>query len=207
MKGLRFVSTLFVAAVAGCLPTLNGGSFASLSTPRSGLMSANGSNEPIVQVRDSWRSADVGVFAWDEEDAGVGLSTAVTRWGELVGGNRFGDHRLYMSPLYSQDNGGFKYATVGTRRLLRLAAKRDSYACFYGKNCSPSVSYGVRIPDDLLRANRDSLVVTFHPAVYEPWTITLRAELITAYLSRVDSVVARMKHAETAVSKAGSSIH
>ena len=54
------------------------------------------------------------------------------------------------------------------------------------------VTVSVRIPDSLLRANRDSLVVTFFPRTLDPWTITLRRELIAAYLQKVDSVVAEM---------------
>jgi len=34
--------------------------------------------------------------------------------------------------------------------------------------------------------------VTFFPSTLDPWTITLRRELITAYLQKVDSVVAEM---------------
>ena len=59
------------------------------------------------------------------------------------------------------------------------------------------VTVGVRIPDSLLRANRDSLVVTFYPRVQEPWTITLRRDLITAYLNKVDSVVAELRKTAT----------
>lgn len=59
------------------------------------------------------------------------------------------------------------------------------------------VTVGVRVPDSLLRANRDSLVVTFFPRVLDPWTITLRRELIAAYLKKVDSVVAELRKTAT----------
>ena len=52
---------------------------------------------------------------------------------------------------------------------------------------------GVRVPDSILRANQDSLVVTFFPAATEPWTITLHRDLISAYLKTVDSVVAELR--------------
>ena len=52
---------------------------------------------------------------------------------------------------------------------------------------------GVRIPDSILRATQDSLVVTFFPAAVEPWTITLHHDLISAYLRTVDSVVAEFR--------------
>jgi hypothetical protein len=99
-----------------------------------------------------------------------------------------------MTPLYAREMGGFKYAADTAWHVLRkTATQRDVYACFDGNDCSPMVTVGVRIPDALLRANRDSLVVTFFPSVLENWTITLRRELIAAYLTKVDSVVADMR--------------
>lgn len=195
MKSLRLIFATFVAGIAGCsLPVIGGGSAAAtralLTVPPDAVAVA----APVVQVREFWRSSVVSVVAWDADDAAFGLRTSVTRTGELVGGLRFGDHQLYMTPLYAQHNGGFKYATVTLRDfLLGTGAQRDPYSCFYGKDCSPMVTVGVRVPDSLLRAHRDSLVVTFYPRVQDPWTITLRRELITAYLTKVDSVVAELK--------------
>jgi hypothetical protein len=195
MNRLRLVCATFAAGVFGCsLPVIGGGSPA--ATPRLPAVApdAAGVGAPVVQVREFWRSSVVSVVAWDPDDAAFGLRTSVTRTGDLVGGLRFGDHQLYMTPLYAQYMGGFKYATVTLGDfLLGTGAQRDPYSCFYGKHCSPMVTVGVRVPDSLLRANRDSLVVTFYPRVQEPWTITLRRELITAYLNKVDSVVAELR--------------
>jgi hypothetical protein len=150
--------------------------------------------QPVVQVREYWRSSVVTVVAWDPDDPAFGLRTSVTRTGDLVGGLRLGDHQLYMTPLYARYMGGFKYAAVPPGQLLLgTGAQRDPYSCFYGKNCSPMVTVGVRVPDSLLRVNRDSLVVTFYPRVQEPWTIMLRQELIAAYLKKVDSVVVELR--------------
>ena len=200
MKGPRLVHVVLLASIAGCaLPVVRGRSSSTTylnyasSTTSTGTAAAS---PTIVQVRAYQRSALVSVLAWDPNEAAFGLSTSVTRNGELVGGQRFGDHRLYLTPLYAHDMGGFKYAAVSPGHLLRrTGALSDPYACFYGgvKKCSPSVSLGVRIPDSLLRANRDSLVVTFYPSIQEPWTITLRPDLIAPYLKMVDSVVAEMK--------------
>jgi hypothetical protein len=149
---------------------------------------------PVVQVRAFWRSSVVSIVAWDPDDPAFGLRTSVSRTGELVGGLRFGDHRLYMTPVYAHNMGGFKYAAVPVGHLLlETGSQGDPYSCFFGKECSPMVTVGVRVPDSLLRANRDSLVVTFYPQVQEPWTITLRRELIAAYLDEVDSVVAELR--------------
>jgi hypothetical protein len=202
MKSLRFVLMIFVGAVTGCaLPMFGGGSSYATRTARSLDTDTDVTAPPIVQVREFWRSATVSVVAWDKDDAAFGLRTAVTRNGTLVGGNRFGDHRLYMTPLLVQNMGGFAHAAVMPKKevLLAVGTQRDSYSCFYGKQCSPMVTLGIRIPDSLLRANRDSLVVTFFPRVREPWTITLRRELITAYLEKVDLVIADMTRTATNV--------
>jgi hypothetical protein len=149
---------------------------------------------PIVQVREYWRSAVVEIVAWDPDDAAFGLRTSVTRTGKLVGGVRIGDHRLYMTPFLARDMGGFVHAaSMEGQLLLGTGGQQDSYACYYGKRCSPMTTVGVRVPDSLLRANRDSLVVTFFPRVMEPWTLTLRRELIAAYLEKVDRVVADLR--------------
>ena len=128
------------------------------------------------------------------ERCGIGLRTSVSRSGGELIGRRLGDHSLYMDPLYARDMGGFKYASVTMREiLLGTREERDVYSCFYGKDCSPMTTVGVRIPDSILRANQDSLVVRFFPAAVEPWTITLHHDLISAYLKTVDSVVAEFR--------------
>jgi hypothetical protein len=177
--------------VAGCsLPMIGRGS----SRDEPAIAADDGAAPPIVQVRGYRGSPVVSVVAWDVDDAQFGLRTSVSRTGTLVGGVRFGDHSLYMSPLVARDMGGFVHAAVMPegQLLLGTGAQRDSYSCFYGRKCSPMVTVSVRIPDSLLRANRDSLVVTFFPRTLDPWTITLRRELIAAYLQKVDSVVAEM---------------
>jgi hypothetical protein len=55
------------------------------------------------------------------------------------------------------------------------------------------VTLGIRLPDSLLRANQEPVVVTFFPPVMTPWTLTIRRQLIDAYLAKVDSVVTDMK--------------
>lgn len=146
---------------------------------------------PVVEVREFPHSSVVSVLAWEADDAQLGLRTSVTRTGKLFGGLRAGDHQLYVSWFEARQLGGFKYATVTPGQLLLpLGTRRDPDACKYGRTCSPMLASAVRIPDSLLRAHRDSLVVTFHPYVQRDWSVTLRPELITAYLRRVDSVVA-----------------
>jgi hypothetical protein len=195
MKSLGLVSTTFAVAVAGCSPQVMG-SHPSPATPTvyAAATDTAAVAPPVVQVRGFRRSSVVSVVAWDANNAAFGLRTSVTRTGELVGGRQFGDHRLYMTPFYAHDMGGFKYAAVTRGHLLlSTGPQRDLYSCFYGNDCSPMMTVGVQVPDALLRAHRDSLVVTFFPTVREPWTITLRRDLIAAYLKKVDSVVAEMR--------------
>jgi hypothetical protein len=199
MKCLRLISTILFVGMVGCsLPMTGGRSSAVTPAVPAVETDVDGLAPPIVQVRDYWRSAIVSVVAWDADDATFGLRASVSRSGKLVGGVRFGDHRLYLTPILAHYMGGFAHAAVMPDHLLLAAGtQRDSYACFYGRNCSPMVTLGVSVPDSLLRANRDSLVVTFFPRVMEPWTLTLRRGLIAAYLAKVDSVVAEMSKPTT----------
>src|SRR5665647_204194 len=204
MKSLRLVCTILVVRVAGCsLPVIGNRSSAAnptAPTPTAQVVATDAIDlaPPIVQVRSYWRSSVVSVVAWDADDAAFGLRASVSRTGRLVGGRRFGDLLLYMTPFLARDMGGFAHAAIMPGQLLVGAGwQSDPYSCFYGRNCSPMATVGVRIPDSLLRANRDNLVVTFFPRVLEPWTITLRRELIAAYLTKVDSVIAEMRKTGT----------
>lgn len=201
MRSQRLVCTLIVARVAGCaLPMIGGRTSPVKPTAVQAVAVQPAATDtvtlapPIVQVRDFWRSSVVSVVAWDADDAFFGLRTEVSRNGTLVGGDRFGDHRLYLAPFHVWYMGGFAHATAEPGKpLLGTGWRSDPYNCFYGSRCSPMSTIGVRLPDSLLRAKRDSLVVTFLPRSRDPWTITLRRELIAAYLTKVDSVVAEMR--------------
>ncbi len=194
MPSPRLLCTLCVASVVGCsLPLVGRKPDVVKQAVEVAAADTVPLAPPIVQVRDFWRSSVVSVFAWDVEDAAFGLRAGVSRNGTIVGGGRLGDHQLYITPFYAWYMGGFVHATAEPGKpLLRTGWSSDPYACFYGSHCAPIDAVGVRVPDALLRANRDSLVVTFH-ATRNPWTITLRRELIAAFLASVDSVVAEMR--------------
>jgi hypothetical protein len=203
MKSLRLVCTAFLAGVASCsFPAIEGRSFGAAPAFTSAETDTTAAPPPVVEVRGFSHSEFVTVVASDADDAEFGLRASVNRDGVLVGGLRFGDHDLYVTPLYARAMGGFKYAsdTLG-HILLRTGTLRDNYACFYGRKCWPLITLGVRIPDSLLRNNRDSLVVRFVPEVGDQWTITMRRELIAAYLNKVDSVVADARKARTMQAK------
>ena len=193
MKILRLLGAALVVAACST-PASRGGSAVAAPAVRAAATDTSVTKPPVVQVRAFSHSSVISVVAWDANNADIGLRTSVSRSGGGLIGPRLGDHSLYMHPLYAQDMGGFKYASVSMREILvRTREERDVYSCFYGKECSPMTTVGVRVPDSILRANQDSLVVTFFPAATEPWTITLHRDLISAYLKTVDSVVAELR--------------
>jgi hypothetical protein len=195
MKILRVLGATFVVGMGACFtPATQAGPSKATPAMRAAATDTSVTKPPVVQVRAFSNSSVVSVVAWDANNAEIGLRTSVTRSGAELIGRRLGDHSLYMDPVYARGMGGFKYASVTMREiLLGTREERDVYSCFYGKECSPMTTVGVRIPDSILRANQDSLVVTFFPAAVEPWTITLHRGLISAYLKTVDSVVAELR--------------
>ncbi len=194
MRPGRLFGAMLLASVTGCaLPMFGGRSTPVKPSVQVAAADTGALVPPIVQVRDFSRSSVVSVVAWESDDARVGLRSEVSRNGTLVGGRR-GDHVLYLTPFYVWYMGGFVHAIAEPGKpLLGTGAFSDAYNCFYGRPCTPMTTVGVRLPDSLLRARRDSLVVTFLPAGRDPWTVTLRRELIAAFLTTVDSVVAQMR--------------
>src|SRR5665647_1218937 len=153
MKSLRLVCTILVVRVAGCsLPVIGNRSSAAnptAPTPTAQVVATDAIDlaPPIVQVRSYWRSSVVSVVAWDADDAAFGLRASVSRTGRLVGGRRFGDLLLYMTPFLVHDMGGFAHAAIMPGQLLVGAGwQSDPYSCFYGRHCSPMATVGVRIP-------------------------------------------------------------
>lgn len=194
MTPRRLLGAMLVASVSGCALPLFGGRTA--PTPpalRAATADTVPTAPPIVQVRDFRSSSVVSVLAWEADEARIGLRSEVSRKGTLVGG-RLGDHVLYLTPFYVWYMGGFAHAIAEPGKpLLGTGTLTDPYNCFYGSHCTPMTAIGVRLPDALLRAHRDSLVVTFLPSGRDPWAVTLRRELIAAFLTKVDSVVGEMR--------------
>jgi hypothetical protein len=195
MKRPRIVCGVLVASIAsGVFPSIGRAQAPVETIGQTAAAETLAVAPPVIQVRGFWRSSVVSVVACDVEDAWFGLRTEISRNGTLVGGLRFGDHRLYLAPFQVWYFGGFAHATVVRGEpLLSTGWRSDPYSCFYGVHCSPMSTVGVRLPDALLRANRDSLVVNFLPRSRDPWSVTVRRALIAAYLATVDSVVASMK--------------
>jgi len=140
------------------------------------------------------------VLAWEPDENGLGLSTELRRDGSLVS-----DHRLYVStyyngrisltdaPLLRRANWNVAEAVVPAHQvLLSTGVSRDPYHCYWGP-CSPYEVRGIRIRDEMLRSNRDSIAVKLYGRGDAPLVVTVRRDLIAAYLSTVDSVAAALR--------------
>ncbi|MFN2637563.1 MAG: hypothetical protein ABR585_11085 [Gemmatimonadaceae bacterium] len=154
---------------------------------------------PVIQVREYPHSARVLIVAWKSDENAYGLRASLRRDGALIR-----DHRLYVDPFYGAvniSNPNVWYAPRGVvqtvspaGQLLKSAGtSRDPYHCFYGSSCSPYETREVRVPDELLRANRDSLAVRFYGRDGKELIITLHRDLIDPYLKTVDSVAAELR--------------
>jgi len=151
-------------------------------------LAAQARDSVTVQVRDYPGSPTVSVVAWNIDEDGFGLRGTLRRSdGTLVYG-----HRFYISTYFEPAMRSYHLATTSSMGLEILGVSRDSYACFYGR-CSPMQAIGVRVPDDVLRANRDSLPIRFIGRGGRELTVTVYRDVIDAYLAKVDSLAAAIR--------------
>lgn len=145
-----------------------------------------------VQVRDIPNTPSIAIVAWTPGSGEYGLRTRIGRDGEHLGVSRKGEHRLYLDSKFAENQGGFAHASVNGKVLRSTGSERDMDACKFGE-CSPQTTVGVGVSDEVLRENKDKFVVQLRPRGQRPWEITLRQDLIEAYLAAVDSVSASLK--------------
>jgi hypothetical protein len=165
--------------------------------------------EPLtIQVREFPHSATVSVVVWNPEEPDYGLRATLRRDGSLVR-----DHRLYVSTYYfgyDAIGGQTSYARNTNRPLLNpqhwfvrtvvpaldqlqsTGTIRDAEACHWG-SCSPFETFEVRVPDSLLRANRDSVAIKLYGRGDGEFVLAVRRDLIDPYLRTVDSVAAALR--------------
>ena len=62
-----------------------------------------------------------------------------------------------------------------------------------GGNCLPARTYGVLIPDAVLRQQQDSVVVRLYTRTDRELEIVLRHQLVQEYLRTVDSVATALQ--------------
>lgn len=174
------------------------------ATPASSDDMALGTDSITVQVRYFSYSPGVTVLAWRAEDPGYGLRARMRTDGSLIR-----DHVIYVSASYDPGFPQSPRASIPSRALEPANGFRDEYACRFGE-CSPFVTLGASIPDDVLRAAKESMPVRFyddpaarraHPLLAaqdvqggnREMTITLDPALIAAYLATVDTVSAQLR--------------
>ncbi len=159
---------------------------------------------PIVQVRDYPHAPSVAIVAWSPDQPAYGLRSGVRRNGSLER-----DHQLYVSNVYlgftsaAQNPRYVQMLWPSARKVETTWVAKDSYNCHDQSRCSPPTYLGARIPDKLLRENRDSLVLRFPAARsgLDEMIIMIRRDMIDPYLAAVDSVVAALKVEGTKVEK------
>lgn len=146
---------------------------------------------PTVVVRYYSFSPTVSVVGWDAEQGAYGLRVTMRRDGSLVE-----DHQLFVSTYYFVDYRpfiranwhAFTQAMELGRPLAFTGLSRDVHHCEGDTHCSAYETLNARIPDEFLRASRDSIVVKLHGRGGREESITLHREMIDAYLERVASV-------------------
>lgn len=149
---------------------------------------------PKVVVRDYWRAPLASVVGWSAGEAWQGLRASLRRDGTLVR-----DHQLFISVyavpdwatalhgdwyVYSQDS------AVAPQVLQVNGMRFDAFNCQGTRGCSPSLFLSARLPDNVLRNSRDSVVVKVFGRRGDESHLTLHHDLINSYLAVVDSVSA-----------------
>ena len=207
LRALMLAATLMVCSACASGVTRGAPTAASLVANPQAADSANATpaaERPIVQVRSFPHSAVVTVVAWTPDEPEYGLRASLARDGALIR-----DHQLYVSTdfenvsispyvsaVYSKASArrNFVETTAPVERvLLSDGVFRDIDACAGWPQCSPLMIRTVRVPDELLRANRDSLAVRFYGRAGSELIIAIRRELIDPYLQKFDSVSAALR--------------
>jgi hypothetical protein len=219
MKSLTDVRALALAAaligLAGCafpvMGRLGSAGRADFATPSATDLGPTDSVQPpVVEVREFPRSSIVSVVAWSPDQPDFGLNARLLR-GD---GSLIRDHRLYVSTYYMGNvptsdsrvytrpvvlgrptrlHGVVQTVTPAKQLLEATGITRDDRACYYDKHsCTPFETFDVRVPDEMLRANRDSVAIRLYTRGGMETIVTLRRDLIDPYLAKVDSVSAAL---------------
>lgn len=221
MKSLTDVRALTLAAAlagfTGCafpvVGRLGSATRTDLATPSAtDLGPTDTAQPPIVEVREFPRSSIVSVVAWSPDEPDFGLNARLLRGdGSLVR-----DHRLYVSTYYMGNvptsdprvytrpvtlgrptrlHGVVQTVTPEKQLLEATGITHDDHACYYDKHtCTPFETFDVRVPDEMLRANRDSVAIRLYGRGGMEMVVTLRRDLIDPYLAKVDSVSASLRN-------------
>lgn len=197
----RLILTAALAGIVACAPPIHlnvASSRARAGGPPSisAAESAASADTPTVVVRYYSFSPTVAVVAWEVEEGAYGLRATVRRDGSLVQ-----DHQFFVSTYYFVDLRSFARANWHAftremelaRPLVFTGFSRDVHHCEGDKRCSAYETLSARIPDDFLRASRDSVVVKIRGRGGREEIITLHREMIDRYLEKLASVSAELQ--------------
>jgi hypothetical protein len=147
---------------------------------------------PIIQVRTYNVSPTLTVVAWMDDAVSYGLRATLPRSGDsLPASSRLTDHQLYIATSAIVE-GGVRRATLDSRELVVAGARREPRPCD-GGYCLPAITFGVLIPDAVLRGYQDTAVVQLVTPSNSQLDVVLPRELIAGYLKVVDSVSVSLK--------------
>ncbi len=180
------------------------------ATPTATDLGPTGDASPVIEVREFPRSSIVSVVAWSPDEPDFGLNARLRR-GD---GSLIHDHRLYVSTYYlgnvpvsdtrvytkpvvlgrpTRVHGVVETVTPADQVVEATGITHDDRACYYDVHiCTPFETFDVRVPDEMLRANRDSVAIRLYGREGMEMIVTIRRDLIDPYLAKVDSVSAAL---------------
>jgi len=135
---------------------------------------------PTVRIRDF--SAETIVAGWAGQPL-FGLRTAVPRGSSPV---RY--HQFWLSASYIVGSAQISKAAAGSRQFPMGGPTADNNNCFADGTCTPNRYYSASVRDDFLRKQKENLAVMFYLDNGTDFTLTVKKDLIDAYLAIVDSV-------------------
>lgn len=147
----------------------------------------------LVQVREYEGSTTAEVVAWSSRRPNWGLRTAVRENGSLER-----DHYVFVNTIYLGLTSSPRFVKMLEPRVRNLETKivsNDVHNCYQSDLCSPRSYLAARVPDRLLQAKPDSivLVVPSNRDASGQVTIRIAADVITPYVATVDSLIAARK--------------
>jgi hypothetical protein len=167
---------------------------------------------PVVEVREFPHSSIVSVVGWLPDAPDFGLHARLRR-GD---GSLIRDHRLYVSTYYMGNvpvsdprvytrpvvlgqptrlHGVVETVTPANQVVEATGITHDDRACYYDVHtCTPFETFDVRVPDEMLRANRDSVAIRLYGRGGTEMIVTVRRDIIDPYLAKVDSVSASLRN-------------
>jgi hypothetical protein len=219
---MRSLTDVRALALAGALAAFTGCAFpvvgrlgsatrSDIARPSATELGPDSIQPAVVEVREFPRSSIVSIVAWSPDQPDFGLNARLLR-GD---GSLIRDHRLYVSTYYmgnvptsdprvytkpvslgrsSRVHGVVQTVTPAKELLEATGITHDDRACYYDKHtCTPFETFDVRVPDEMLRANRDSVAIRLYGRAGLETIVTIRRDLIDPYLAKVDSVSASLR--------------